>query len=55
MTALVSSREQAPFSQDILGRLILFEQFINQCASDGHVLLLVFLLLMVQVLTSYTN
>jgi hypothetical protein len=32
--------EQAAFSQDVLGCLVLFEQFINEFASNSHPLLL---------------
>jgi hypothetical protein len=46
--------EQAPFSQDVLRRLIIFEQFINQFASNGHLFLLL-QLLVVQLRTIYTN
>jgi hypothetical protein len=28
--------EQAPFPQDVLGRLVVFEQFIKQFASKSH-------------------
>jgi hypothetical protein len=55
ITALISSPEQASFSQDLLRRLVLFEPFINQFASDGHALLLLLVLSMVQVLTIDTN
>jgi hypothetical protein len=48
--------EQATFSRDILGCLILFEQFINQFASYGHSSLLEKIqVLFVQALTIYTN
>jgi hypothetical protein len=55
MTALVSSPEQAPFPQDILGSLVIFQQFIDQFASDGHFLLLFITFSLVQLLTIYTN
>ena len=32
--------EQPTFSQQVLGIFIVFEQFINQFASDGHLFLL---------------
>jgi hypothetical protein len=47
--------EQATFPQDVLGRLVLFDQFINQFTSNGHLFLLKIKLLLVQVLTIYTN
>ncbi len=50
----IPSSQHTSFSQDILGGLVIFEQFINQFASNGHLFLLVKLLL-VQLLTIYTN
>ena len=47
--------EEATFPQNILGRLVIFQQFIDQFASDGHVLLLVFIVSIAQALTIYTN
>jgi hypothetical protein len=42
-------------AQDVLRLVVIFEQFVEQFASDGHVLLLVFMLSIVQVLAIYTN
>ncbi len=47
--------KQATFAQDVLWPLVILQQFIDQFASNGHLFLLIVQLLVVQVLTIYTN
>ena len=46
---------RSPSPRMVLGLLVVLEQFIDQFASNGHLLLLIMQLLVVQVLTIYTN
>ncbi len=42
--------ELATFSQNVLGLVVILEQFIDQFASNGHFFLLIVQLLLVQVM-----